>query len=638
MKKTLALLLIIACLLGVWGCAPQQQTSEPSTTVPAETTPQVAVTDAPEGSFAPGTYTGSAQGMYSTIIVEVTLDESAITDVEVVSQNDTLQIAAAAVNEMPGKILAAQSVGVDTTTGATMTSFAILNATRSALEEAGALDAFSAKVEPAQKNEAAAESFDVVVVGGGGSGLSAAAYAAQNGASVLVLEKVAYTGGSTALSGGGMIIGGSRYNEAIGYDYTPEEFVQYYVNIANSRKDRPEDMWINESLIEKVGAISGKTFEEFIDAGLPMPEGWQEGPWAAVPEHHLLSLGKGHMVTESWAEGRGLVSFGNFTLPAPLGAGRFFSEWLTSFTKSNGAEVRVNSAVTELVIESGTVTGVKVEDEEKTYVVNAKKVILACGGMEQNAELVKEYAPEIAGAQVAACPGNTGDFLSLTKSLNPVLTGYGSAAQVGVDARYEANTPYGAVSLAGLSIWVNKEGNRFVNETGHYYDLARDLKQQTDAMAWGIADKNNPNIAVIEQAVAEGINYKADTLEELAELIKVPADKLISAVNLFNEEREAGKDDSAYGVTNERMMPVLEAPFYAQPVRPVLMFTLTGLQANDNCQLLNQSGEIIPNLYGTGEVVFANTFFENYIAGGSAIQNAIMTGRIAGEHAVQEII
>jgi len=375
-----------------------------------------------------------------------------------------------------------------------------------------------------------------------------------------------------------------------------------------------------------------------VEAGLPMPEDWTKDSGVSAPEHNLLSMGKGHMVFDSWAPGRGLVSLGDFTLPAPLGAAKFYSDWLTSFAKDNGAEVRLNSEVIDLIVENGAVIGVKVEDKEKTYTVEAKKVILACGGMEQNAELVEKYAPEIAGAQVIASPGNTGDFLSLTESLNSAITGYGSVAQVGIDFRHDANTPYGAVSLVGTSFWINQEGERFVNETGHYYDMARDLKNQTNEMAWGIADKNNPNIEALEGAVSEGLTYKADTLEELAELIKVPADKLTAIVEQYNADYEAGNDDSAVGRANSSMKPVLEGPFYAQPVRPILMFTLTGLKADDNCQIFNVSGETIPNLYGVGEVIFGNTFFDNYIAGGSAIQNAIMTGRIAGEHTAEEIL
>lgn len=163
--------------------------------------------------------------VYDGQILQHTVVSYHLTNVAVVSQEDTRHIAEAAVNAIPAKIVANQTVSVDTTTGATLTGFGIINATRAALEEAGALAAFSAKTDPVSKTNGTEETVDIVIVGGGGSGLTAAAYAKKVGAgSVLVLEKMAYTGGSTSISGGGSIVGGSRYNELAGTDYTPEEY------------------------------------------------------------------------------------------------------------------------------------------------------------------------------------------------------------------------------------------------------------------------------------------------------------------------------------------------------------------------------------------------------------------------------
>ncbi|WP_313163552.1 FAD-dependent oxidoreductase [Sedimentibacter sp.] len=598
-KKAISLLICLMLILSISGCSNDKKIDK---------------------AFTPGVYTGTAKGMHSDITVEVTLDDASITNVSVVSQDDTKHIAEAAMKEIPERIISAQSIGVDATSGATITSAGILNATRAALEKAGALDSFSKKVQAAQLTQGDEESYDLVIVGGGGSGLTASAYAKKAGVeSVLVLEKLAYTGGSTALSGGGSIVGGSRYNELAGTDFTPEEYLNYFVDVAKKAENRPSDMWINEDLVYKIASITGKTFDEFMDAGFPMPDNfWEDERYAAV-------------WTNFEEPGRGLLSF-NYD------ASTLYNKWLTSFAKDNGAEVRLNSAVTELIVEDGAVTGVKVEDLEKTYTVKAKKVVLACGGMEGNPELVEKYAPEMFGAALYAGPGNTGDFVDLTESLNTVITGYGSVAQAGLDAAHGSETEYGFVSLMGLPIWVNTQGERFTEESDKYYKKSRAINAQDGHMAWGLADSDSPHIDIMERAVADGRAYKADTLEELAELIKVPADTLIASVNEYNADYEINPDPVVNALGTSPKMPVLKAPFYAQTVRPLLMFTLAGLEVDDNCQVLNQSGQSVPNLYAVGEISFGNTYYDHYISGSCAVQIAINTGRIAGEHAAAQIV
>ena len=573
-----------------------------------------------ETPWTPGTYTGSAEGMYSTVTVAVTLDETSMTDVSVVEQNDTLQIAAAAATEMPANMVAAQSVNVDSVSGATMTSYAIRTAVKDALTQAGALEAFDTKIEKQPKAAAPDESVDLVIVGGGGSGLNAAIYAKKNGVdSVLLLEKLAYTGGSTALSGGGFIVNGTEYN-APENDHTPEQYVEFMKHYAESRENRPEGMEINEALAYKISAVSGPTFLDMLEAGMPYSEGYLEFPYV----WHTTLDGKG-----------GFASFGIME-PAPRTAGERFSVWMTQYARDEGAEIRTHSKVTELIVEDGAVTGVKVEGPDSVYNVYAKKVILACGGLEGNSKLVAEYAPEAYGAGLMACSGNTGDFIPLTEGLDTVLTGYGSVMQAGANERYEANSKYGGVSLTGLNIWVNQSGERFCDETKMYYEKSRDANAQEGHFAWGITDSTNPAVDTLEEALSMGLGftYKADTLQELAEQIGVPADALVASVEGYNQDIAGGMEfQHLAGGSSVAGIPIQQAPYYAQKVRPLLMFTLTSLVVDDNCRVMNASGEAVANLYAVGEVAIGNIYFDNYACCSTAVQIALMTGRIAAEDA-----
>lgn len=156
-------------------------------------------------AFTPGTYEGSATGYHGDVRLAVTFDENSITQIEVLEEQETEDIGHKAIPILTERILEAQGAGVDVVTGATVTSNAVINALCKAAKEAGVSDmkAFRNKRAAAkQKGEDIEDEWDIVVIGGGGAGLAAAAQAAQDGNTVLVMEKNADLGGNTVISGG----------------------------------------------------------------------------------------------------------------------------------------------------------------------------------------------------------------------------------------------------------------------------------------------------------------------------------------------------------------------------------------------------------------------------------------------------
>ncbi|MFR6102021.1 MAG: FMN-binding protein [Christensenellales bacterium] len=91
-----------------------------------------------ELAFEPGVYTGVGDGMGGDVTVEVTFSENAIEEVTVVSHTETPSISDPAVEQIPASIAEAQSLDVDTVTGATITSKAILQAVENCAVQAGA--------------------------------------------------------------------------------------------------------------------------------------------------------------------------------------------------------------------------------------------------------------------------------------------------------------------------------------------------------------------------------------------------------------------------------------------------------------------------------------------------------------------
>jgi fumarate reductase flavoprotein subunit len=155
--------------------------------------------------FNPGVYTGTGIGYNGPIKLKVTFSEKAITDIAVESSRETAHIGDVAFPIMFENIKAFTSTGVDIVSGATFTSLAVLAAVEDAVSQAGwePDDLRKGVKEFAYKPEKKiTETYDVVIVGAGGAGMMAGAAAAQAGASVIILEKMAEIGGNTIASGG----------------------------------------------------------------------------------------------------------------------------------------------------------------------------------------------------------------------------------------------------------------------------------------------------------------------------------------------------------------------------------------------------------------------------------------------------
>lgn len=155
-------------------------------------------------TYTAGTYEGTGTGYNGPVTVAVTFTDSAISDIEVKESKETEHVGTPAFDDLIPAMIEGNGTGVDSVSGATFSSRALKDAVNAAAEEAKVsdLDAFkSNKVEvtPAADID---DTWDVVVVGAGGAGMAAAAQAAQNGDTVLVIEKNAEIGGNTLVSGG----------------------------------------------------------------------------------------------------------------------------------------------------------------------------------------------------------------------------------------------------------------------------------------------------------------------------------------------------------------------------------------------------------------------------------------------------
>lgn len=135
-----------------------------------------------------------------------------------------------------------------------------------------------------------------------------------------------------------------------------------------------------------------------------------------------------------------------------------------------------------------------------------------------------------------------------------------------------------------------------------------------------------------DSAVEMGNAYKADTLEELAQLAGIDAQGLVEEVAHYNEMVAAGEDTDFGKKAVE--LKIEEAPFYCVPLSPTIHHTMGGLKIDTDARVYNEAGEVIDGLYAAGEVT-GGIHGGNRI-GGNAITDIIVYGRITGKNALAD--
>lgn len=559
-------------------------------------------------AYTPGTYNAAAQGLGGMVNVEVTFTDDAIESIAIGENSETPGIGTQAFDQLPSQIIEHQSLNIEAVTGATITSKAVLEAVAACVEQAnGDVEALKNKaVEVVTSNEIVDMDTDILVVGGGGCGLAAALEAANAGAKVILVEKLGNVGGSTALSGGA-IIKNSAGEEGFDGEFTLSDLAAFWKEMASHKG--------NEALTDKIASMAQETYE------------WLNG--LGIPYTRMTSTVPGHPELAIYNAGTDAVSTG--------GGGQKVTKPLYDAAVTAGVQFYLSTRATELITdENGLVTGaIAIAKDGTTLNIHSKKVILATGSFDQGDNEVKQiYFPVLLGVESNSSAGNSGDGIMMAVNATDAATQFASPACKGFVI---SDTGHGLVNMSSLppknSLIVSREGERFVNEGAFYANVLYGFINSGNNYGYQILDANTVlSSAVMEESLAEGRAYKADTLEELAGMINVPVDTFMATVARYNEL--AGKEDVDFGKETEYMQGVFEAPFYALGAVPTLNGTIGGLLINENAQVLDTNGQPIENLYAGGDVASTSMFYNLYPASGSGVQFAVSSGRLAARSAV----
>ena len=589
-KQMLSLFVAAVMLLSLAACGP----TESAAPTPAAASPTPVQTAAAPGLYTPGAYTATAKGHNGDLTLSVTFSENAIDAVDVGEHQETPGIGDSAIDSIPGKIVSGQTLSVEAVSGATYTSKAILAAVEDCVAQAGgdpeALKG-AASGEPQAVNQQEELTTDVLVIGGGGSGMAAVLEANNAGADVILLEWMSFLGGDTGRAGGGIEAAGTRFQEANGISDKPEDFAAFIRSRGVTYR--------NPNLLTVMTEQSVDAVEFLAALGSDMS---------------MQVAGHGSPVARAHR-------------PAEGSAGQNIVQPMIAEIEKRNIPVYLNTRGLELIRKDGAVVGAKATNEADgiDYVIHAKSVVIATGNFASNNEMVAQYDARLKGLGTNSSPGSQGDGILMA-------TAVGADLENMEIMRVRPNLPSGVSN----AIAVSQDGVRFMDETNTSDTIfvpGEDRhvtvnENRTEKYYWYVMDNaaKLAGEAKMEKYLVEGDYFSANTLEELAGQIGVPADALTAAVETWNASVAAGSDE-AFGRSSAMDAPISEGPFWAVRVTPNVHTTAGGIRINEAAQVLDKSEQPIPGLYAAGEVT------GGVHDGVSAVCGAIVYGRIAGTSA-----
>lgn len=443
---------------------------------------------------------------------------------------------------------------------------------------------------------------DLVIVGAGAGGLSAAVEAGRQGKNVILLEKLAVTGGSSALCEGYFWSSDAKLNAETGKGLDTASMKEAMLQAAGGHAV--------DKLIGSICGISGEIMDFITDNGVVFSK-------------------------ENFTTGGGAIQGIEPFIADGAGAG-FMQNMLNIVQGYDSVDLRCQSKAVDLIVEDGAVKGVTVEDKEGTYNIYADATVLATGGFLRNEKLMQEYAPDWTDTTVYCGAGSTGDGHEMAMKLGARMIGDSFGCVWEFDGKNGYHMDGGLTPVVSF-FRVNQEGKRVLNEYGAANVNTNNniVVRQTGNRVYCFMDSTAQFAGLAEMSVAAGLAKKADTLEELCDIYGIDKEAFMETVKAYNQVKASGENDPDFGVPNAYMVSMTEGPFYATYYQPMPTNCLAGLECDEFCRILGADGQPIPNLYGVGELVIGSVVGDgNYPCCGTCLAAGIYGGPIAVRHAL----
>lgn len=457
-------------------------------------------------------------------------------------------------------------------------------------------------VRAEEKTAPVHDRWDVIVVGAGLAGLSAAVAAREAGARrVALLEKDALIGGHSIMSSG-------------------------YFNAVDPKRQAPQgindsvELMVQQSL--EVGEFQGDPeLMRIMAAHSEDAVNWLEKHGVRWSDRVFESL--------SSMQKRAHVS-------SPVRAGYDYVMALLESANRLGVTVLLQHDVKRLLLENGRVCGVAgvrtAQNGKEDFTLRGNATILATGGFGANVMLREKWAKGLTeGMETSAnskgwlTDGATGDGLLMAQAVGADLIQTDSILLV----------PYlgGRVTgYVGADIFLTPEGKRFVNEGASWSTLRDAMRALPDGRMWVLTDSASVKNNEFSGKLFSGVIRKADTLDEVANVIGCRRSVLRETVDRYNGFVRAGKDEE-FG--KQTLLQTIEKPpFYFGEERLNVHSTEGGLRIDAEARVLDRNRRPIPGLYAAGETV--GGIHGRSRPGGNGTLACVVFGRIAGNEAARE--
>jgi succinate dehydrogenase/fumarate reductase flavoprotein subunit len=473
---------------------------------------------------------------------------------------------------------------------------------------------------PASKVADWSDDVDVVVVGFGMAGGCAAVEAAGAGARVLVVERAAVAGGTSALAGGHFYLGGgTAVQRATGHADSPEEMAKYLTAVSREPEPAKIDAYCAGSVehfdwLESLGFEFERSFYPEKAVIQPQTQGLMyTGNEKVWPFHEIAKPApRGHKVP----------------VPGDTQGAKLVIDLLVKRADELGVQVRYDTGATALVVdEAGTVTGITWRRFEQSGAIRAGAVVLAAGGFVMNKQMVAAHVPQLAEKPFVL--GTTYD-----DGLGIRLGVSAGGATKHMDQAFITCPVYPPAKLL-TGVIVNAQGERFVAEDSYHSRTSAFVLEQPDSAAFLIVDA--AHMERPEFPLAPFIDGW-ETIAEMEQALGIPAGNLEATLRRYSEYAARGEDPDFHKAP-EWLAPQLSGPWGAFDLSlgkaMYAGFTIGGLRTSVDGQVLRADGTAIAGLYAAGACAANLAQDGKGYASGTQLGEASFFGRRAGRHAAR---
>ncbi|WP_346385047.1 FAD-dependent oxidoreductase [Nocardioides sp.] len=491
----------------------------------------------------------------------------------------------------------------------------------------------------------------MVVVGSGGGAMTGAYLAAKAGLSTVVVEKTPLIGGTSAYSGGACWLPGSEVQQRAGIPDSTQSARTYLDAILQDPDPAKVEAFLMHApeLVAQLEADDGMDFEwlpfaEYYDAPGRVP--WGRSIQPTNIKRADLPADVGDLVRPPVERDRAGEGGRN-----TLSGGQSLIARLATMFVRDGGTILTSLPMTGLVTDDdGRVTGIAAMSPEGPVTIRARLgVLVAAGGFEGNAALREQHGvPGDVAWTMAPHGTNTGEPMQAAIAI-------GAATDFGGIGWFcpglEQPDGGGSFTLGFRSgVMVDATGNRYANECLPYDRFGREMAKAPGRIpSWFVFDSREggrlPAIAMPEgdpaDHLAAGTRKQADTIEELAGLIEVPADALATTVERFNQfaatgvDEDFGRGNDEYDTfftggdgPNKALVPLDQGPFYGARFVLSDLGTKGGLVTDAAGRVLREDGSVIAGLYASSNST-ASVFGPVYPGPGAPLGSAMVFASLA---------